>query len=283
MARNGRNVAPESGAACDDTPADAMRSFSHVPRATWILAGLGALAIHAGCVALAVGVNHAEDDDELGAPGIEIGIELAAPRLEETDLPVGPNTDASAPSPQVVAQKAVPDQTDLPKETPNETDDPDRVVSTSSVTKPKDDDPKQPTMQALPSEQSAAAEATAVPNVPTATESPRSVSPAPGAGESKVRQQVTWQKELAAHFNKYKRYPPDRAPQEVQVVVNFVLDRVGHILSSRVVQSSGNDAFDTAALAMLQRANPVPAPPALVADEGLSFTLPVIFHSQGKK
>jgi periplasmic protein TonB len=31
-------------------------------------------------------------------------------------------------------------------------------------------------------------------------------------------------------------------------------------------------------VAMLQRSNPVPPPPPLVADEGLTFTLPVIFH-----
>jgi TonB family protein len=255
----------------------------HLSRTTWILAGLGAFAIHAGCVALAIGIDRTPEDDDLGAPAIEIGVELSSPRLEQTDLPVGPNTDASAPSPAVVAQKAVPDQTQLPNAIPNETDDPDRVVSTSAIVKPKEDDPKQPTMQATPSEQSAAAEATAVPNVLTATESPRSVSPSPGTGEGKVRQEVTWQKELAAHFNKYKRYPSEHAMQEAQVVVNFVLDRVGHVLSSRVVKSSGNDAFDAAAIAMLQRANPVPPPPPVVADQGLSFTLPVIFHSQDKK
>ena len=36
--------------------------------------------------------------------------------------------------------------------------------------------------------------------------------------------------------------------------------------------------FDEAALAMLKRADPVPQPPPLVADEGLSFTLPVVFR-----
>jgi periplasmic protein TonB len=29
---------------------------------------------------------------------------------------------------------------------------------------------------------------------------------------------------------------------------------------------------------MLQRSDPVPPPPPLVADEGLTFSLPVIFH-----
>jgi TonB family protein len=254
----------------------------HLSRTIWVLAAFGAFAIHAGCVALVLGANRPDADDDLGAPAIEIGVELMSPRLDPTDLPVGPNTDASAPSPAVVAQKAVPDQTQSPKAIPNETDNPDRVVSPTDVTKPKDDDPKVPTVQAEPSEQSAAAEATAVPTVEDTTESVRSVTPTQGTGTSSVRERVTWQKELAAHLDKFKRYPADRVMQSAEVVVGFVLDRVGHVLSTRIVKGSGDASFDTAALAMLQRSDPVPAPPPLVADEGLTFTLPVIFHVKSK-
>ena len=151
---------------------------------------------------------------------------------------------------------------------PIETDDPDRVVAPTDTTKPKDVDPKIPTIQAQPSEQSAATEATAVPTVEGALPSSRSAAPSLGTGNSAVRERVTWQKELAAHFDKYKRYPAERAMQAAEVVVNFVLDRMGHVVSSRVVKSSGDAAFDEAALAMLQRSDPVPPPPPLVADEG---------------
>ena len=41
-------------------------------------------------------------------------------------------------------------------------------------------------------------------------------------------------------------------------------------------------AFDEAALAMVRRSDPVPQPPPLVADEGLNFTLPVIFRVKGR-
>jgi hypothetical protein len=34
---------------------------------------------------------------------------------------------------------------------------------------------------------------------------------------------------------------------------------------------------------MLKRSDPVPAPPPLVADEGLTFTLPVVFRAHKKK
>jgi TonB family protein len=48
------------------------------------------------------------------------------------------------------------------------------------------------------------------------------------------------------------------------------------------VKGSGDPVFDEAALAMLHRSDPVPAPPPLIADEGLSFTLPVVFRVKSK-
>ena len=62
----------------------------------------------------------------------------------------------------------------------------------------------------------------------------------------------------------------------------FRSDRLGHVLSTSIEKGSGDTAFDEAALAMVRRSDPVPAPPPLVADDGLSFTLPVIFRVKGK-
>lgn len=255
-----------------------LDSPRYLSRPIWLLAALGAFAIHAGGVALALATLQPDTEEDLGAPAIEIGVELAAPHLDPTDLPVGPDTEAAAPAPAVVQQKAEIEPTDLPKALPTETDDPDRVVTPDDSKKPKEDDPKVTTIQADPSTESVATEETATPTLNSAPESPRSVAPAPGTGESPQRQRVTWQKELAAHFNKYKRYPADRFMRRAEVVVSFVLDRVGHVVSTRVVKGSGDQSFDEAALSMLRRSDPVPPPPPLVADEGLTFTLPVIFH-----
>ena len=249
-------------------------------RKIWVLSALGAVAIHAGCVALALGSVHRDDTQDLGAPAIEIGVELASPKLEPTDLPVGPDTEASAAAPEVIEQKTVVEKSNLPKATPTKTDDPDRVVSPNETKPDKTIEPKTSSVQAEPSQASVATEATATPTVENAQQSLRSVAPSQGTGSSAVRERVTWEKELAAHFNKYKRYPEDRPPKSAQVVVTFSLDRLGHVLSSHIAKGSGDAAFDAAALTMLQRANPVPPPPPLVADEGLSFTLPVIFNAK---
>jgi periplasmic protein TonB len=85
-----------------------------------------------------------------------------------------------------------------------------------------------------------------------------------------------------AHFDKHKRYPVERALKSAEIVVSFALDRLGHVLSMSVVKGSGDAAFDQAALAMIKRSDPVPQPPPVVADDGLTFTLPVIFRVKGK-
>ena len=250
----------------------------HLSPALLSVAGIIAVVLHAGGIGLAVVSMQPDSDPDLGAPAIEIGIELAAPRTDPSDLPVGPDTEAATPSPAVVEQKTVIEHSDLPKALPTETDDPDRVVAPNETQKPKEEEPKVPTVQAQASTELVAAEATATPTLQDALEATHSIAPSPGTGESVRRERATWQKELAAHFNKFKRYPGDRVLRRAEVVVSFVLDRLGHVLSKRIVKGSGDASFDAAALDMLQRSDPVPPPPPLVADEGLTFSMPVIFH-----
>jgi periplasmic protein TonB len=89
---------------------------------------------------------------------------------------------------------------------------------------------------------------------------------------------VTWQKRLIAHLDKHKRYPSDRSMKDAAIVVGLVLDRMGRVVSTSIITGSGDTSFDDAALAMMRRADPVPAPPPVVADQGLNFTLPVVFR-----
>ena len=112
-------------------------------RRLWILAAVGALALHVGGAALAVAHLQTDDaDDSLGAEAIEVGLELTSLRREATDLPPGPDTDASVASPALAEQKAEVKETELPKDMPTETDDPDRVVTPNESKKPKEEDPK---------------------------------------------------------------------------------------------------------------------------------------------
>jgi protein TonB len=253
-------------------------------RRLWIFAGVCALALHIGGAALAISHLQSEEaDDALGATAIEIGLEMASVHREVADLPPGPDTDASTASPQLAEQKAEVKETDLPQDKPTETEEADRVVTETESKKPKEDDPKIAAVQTSASTESVAAEATATPSSEAIPEGPRSIAPAIGTGETARRVRATWQKELVAHLDKHKKYPSERSQKAAEIYVRFTLDRLGHVLATSIEKGSGDTAFDEAALAMVRRSDPVPAPPPLIADEGLSFTVPVIFRVKGKK
>jgi TonB family protein len=241
-----------------------------------------ALGAHLAFAAFAIARMSEPDDDDLGAPGIEIAYELASTQNAMSELPPGPESEASAASPPVVEQKTAAKQTDLPKETPVESENPDRLVTIEKTDKPKEDEPEPKAKMMKPSDESAAQEATAAPTIENVPQSAKSTTPDQGTGQSRQRARVTWQKELLAHLDKFKRYPAERSQKSAEIVVTMTLDRTGHVLSANISRGSGDDAFDHAALAMVERASPVPPPPPLIADEGLDFSLPVIFRKTGK-
>lgn len=247
----------------------------------WVAGAICAIALHAGCVALALARPPADSEDALGAPAIEVGLELLATRRDPTDLPPGPDSEASVASRAAVEQRIVPEETEAPKERPTETDDAERVVTPRS-SQPKETDPTPQQIETVASADSAAAEARAAPGVENAPISTRSTAPAQGTGVSNELARVTWQKRLIAHLNKHKRYPADRSMKAAGIVLNVELDRSGKVLATSVIRGSGDRAFDEAALDMMRRANPVPAPPPLVADEGLTFSLPVVFRARSQ-
>jgi protein TonB len=84
---------------------------------------------------------------------------------------------------------------------------------------------------------------------------------------------------LRAWLEQHKRYPRRArlAREEGTVTLVFVMDRAGSVLESRVASSSGHEALDDEAAAMLGRAEPLPPLPEEVPDERLTVTLPVEF------
>lgn len=253
----------------------------------WFVSASLAALLHAAAAAAFLIASPPEAADDDGAPGIEVGIELAAPRDEPTDLPPGSPADDAAPSSAAAAQETKPQPTEnLSQETPVEAPEPDRVVAPE---KPKEQPPEPKEVVETParerSQQSAESlpsEAAAAPSVETAKEAPVSTAPTPGSGASAQRIKTTWQRQLLGHLNRNKRYPNGAGRREAEIVVTFTLDRRGKLLDAKVARSSGDARFDEAALAMLRRADPLPMPPPLVADNGLTFTLPVSFTLGGR-
>jgi protein TonB len=89
-----------------------------------------------------------------------------------------------------------------------------------------------------------------------------------------------WESTLAAHLERFKRYPDKARARGDQgtATVAFTIDHEGRLVASRIVQSSGSETLDEETLAMLVRAQPLPKPPDNVLDRELSFMVPVKFN-----
>lgn len=86
-----------------------------------------------------------------------------------------------------------------------------------------------------------------------------------------------YQQRLAAWLGRQQRYPQQARArgQQGTVKVRFTLDQNGRLLSRQITQSSGHPLLDAEALAMLQRAAPLPRPPPGTAP--VTVTVPIRF------
>src|SRR5262249_34959701 len=89
----------------------------------------------------------------------------------------------------------------------------------------------------------------------------------------------SWQAQLVAWLEKYKRYPRVAQEQRQQRVVHlrFTIEREGKVLTSEINKSSGFELLDNEVLALIQRAQPVPAPPPEVPGNRIEMLVPVSF------
>ncbi len=84
---------------------------------------------------------------------------------------------------------------------------------------------------------------------------------------------------LLSQLNRFKRYPPEarRAHIEGMVMLHFIMDAGGNLLSVEIAKSSGRPVLDAEALALIRRAEPLPALPAGFPAKTLDAVVPVEF------
>jgi periplasmic protein TonB len=89
----------------------------------------------------------------------------------------------------------------------------------------------------------------------------------------------SWQSRLFKHLQRFKNYPSAARDRGVEGVVTmtFTMNREGKVLARQITRSSGNAALDAEALAMVDRAQPLPAFPASMGEDQYSFSIPVSF------
>ncbi|MGY3547893.1 protein TonB [Bradyrhizobium sp. USDA 4472] len=86
-----------------------------------------------------------------------------------------------------------------------------------------------------------------------------------------------WKAGIAAHIASNKYFPANGLGQTGQAKVAFSIDRSGKLISRALTESAGSRALDDAALMIIARADPFPAPPSELKDQSFSFTVPIVF------
>lgn len=108
------------------------------------------------------------------------------------------------------------------------------------------------------------------------------VAAAPFNSEGAARAlKQSWEGRVQSHLARFRRYPEDasRRRRDGVVKMSFVVDADGRVLSSQQLAGSGTASLDREAAAMLQRAQPLPAPPADLLKGGrVSVSLPMRFE-----
>jgi len=122
--------------------------------------------------------------------------------------------------------------------------------------------------------------APAEPATPPSASPPPEAAPAAPAQPKLSPAMASWDKALVARVGRFQRYPAQAHGAEGVVTLGFSIDRQGHVVSSRIVKSSGSAVLDADALTLIKRAAPLPAPPADIADVNLSFVVPIRYGAR---
>jgi periplasmic protein TonB len=237
----------------------------------WTVSLLIILALHAGLF-LIITLRQLTTEP-IGMPPAAVMIDLAP-------LPAPPLTKPSVvpppPEPQVQPVPLEPQaeplpllETELPKLAPSPAPHPAVTLPAPQPPKPK---PKVKRAEPLPMPQPQSA--------PLAPVAPSAPAPTPQIStNSSPAARASWQAQLVAWLEKYKRYPRVAQEQRQQGVVHlrFTIDRQGKVLASEINKSSGFELLDEEVLALIQRAQPVPAPPPEVAGNRIELLVPVSF------
>lgn len=257
-------------------------------RRLWILAAVAALVLHVGGAALALANLKADDGDEgLGAAGAEFAVEMTSPPAQESDRAPGPqDSEEQEERPEMPEQKAEVKESDLPQDRPQQVEEADRLVTENKPKKEQDEEPKiaaveTPAMEAA--QKSVAMERQTFEDA--AREAEKAMAPVLGIGKDLLKLTADWNRKISAHLSAHKVNPEGKEPNNEVAKVSFALNRMGNVLSVDVVTSSGDKAYDAAAIAMVRKSDPFPQPPAGLTEDRIERTVEIFFKppSEEKK
>lgn len=108
---------------------------------------------------------------------------------------------------------------------------------------------------------------------------PAQAAPQKGTGETRD----SFLGRLLAQLNRFKQYPRAARQAHIEgvVMLHFVMDADGKVQRFEIAKSSGRPVLDNEALALIQRAQPLPALPADFPTRTLDAVVPIEFSLNG--
>lgn len=224
-----------------------------------------ALFIHiAGAVALLARWN---DPADVVANAPVIMIELAP-------VPVAPDVTPSGlpPGPQQADAQAEPD---LPKSI-------EKLEIKTELAKEAELPATQPKPAEKPTEKKPKQKQASLASAPSTAEqrAERAAAIAPGSTSHNPEAVPNWKSALVARLERYKRYPAEAQSRRENGVTQlaFSVDRSGGVHHAHVVRSSGSNVLDREAVALAERASPMPPPPAEISGAQIPIVVPIRYN-----
>jgi protein TonB len=246
----------------------------------WSLAAAIVCAAHFGLMAGYLLMPVAEPDGAAASPAVI---------LELAPLPVAPaSPDDLAPGPDMVEAQPTPKPPDQVE--------PEVVESTPKMETPAEAEvtlplPQPKAVEKKPEEKTDTQKTETKPvqentPAPRTTAAPRSeqstaaapAAPSPGSAASRAAI-ASWRDLVLARLQQNKRYPSSAEARHEQGVVtlSFSVDRNGRVLARSISRSSGFAALDEEVMAMVQRAQPLPAFPPAMMQQSVNLVVPIRF------
>jgi periplasmic protein TonB len=160
---------------------------------------------------------------------------------------------------------------------------PEEMIEQKAVPTPPTPTPVQPKVEEPPPPEPTPSELTLQEQKPPPQKVEEQAPPAPvtaapvRGGAPQVA--PSWQTLLIRKLQQAKRYPSEARARGEQGValLTFSVDRAGHVLTRRIVRSTGHPDLDNEAMELVARAQPLPAFPPSMTQAQLNLTVPIRF------
>jgi protein TonB len=259
--------------------------------ARWTISAAVIVATHLGLIAVAVAWYQQSEPPGVTIPAIMVDMApaTAAPAPQPDDVAPGPEMqqaeEAAAPEPEQ-QQAALQQQEPIPEQDKAEiTLPPEQKIAPPDPPEPAKivPPPPKPVVKLKPprdveprvSEQPPAPRTSAAPRA----ERQAALMSAASAGAMAAAVLPSYRARVAAHLQRFKQYPAGSksAGEQGTATLSFTVGRSGQVLGARLAGSSGHSALDAETLAMIRRAQPLPAMPPELPQASMSFSVPIRF------